>query len=210
MTYSDAIQKARKRAYRYQFEDGLLEIAQGGAFALFGLVLWWVDSLAVINAANKWLFALGFLVFAVFTAVAVARFILRYKNKLVFPRTGTVSHKEQPKEEVRSALVMILLALAIAAAAIWLDDWFVNTTTIVGATLTLILLATAARAGILRMQLVALLPLVVSLPLSYLRIDETLASAIVLGATGLAGLIAGALALRSYLANNPAAGDENA
>lgn len=208
--HKDAIQEARKRAYRYQFEDGLLEIAQGGAFALFGLGLWWVDSLALIDAANKWLFALGFLAFTVFIAVVVVRFTLRYKNKLVFPRTGTVNREEQPKEEARSALIMILLALAIAAAAIWLDDWFVSTTTIIGATLTLILLATAARAGILRMQLVAVLPLVMSIPLSYLQIEETLASAIVLGATGLAGLMAGALALRNYLAKNPAQDDERA
>lgn len=210
MEHKQAVQKARQRAHRYQFDDGLMEIAQGGAFALLGLMLWWADSFALINSANKVAFALGFLAFAVLISVGVVSLVKRYKSRLVFPRTGTVTRNEQPKEEARSALAMILLALAIVAAALWLDGWFVSTTTISGATLTLILFATAARAGILRMQLAALLPLAISIPVAYLGMQEPLASAIVIGASGLGGLAAGALALRSYLMNNPMPDDENA
>lgn len=210
MVQKQTVQKARQRAYRYQFDDGLVEIAQGGAFGLMGLMLWGADSLALINSANKVVFALGFLAFAVLISVAVVSLIMRYKNKLVFPRTGTVTRDEQSKEETRSALAVILLALAIAAAALWLNGWFVSTTMISGATLTLILMATAARAGILRMQLAAWLPLAISIPLAYVGLEQPLASAIVVGGSGLAGLAAGALALRSYLANNPAPDDKNA
>jgi hypothetical protein len=209
MTHKQAVQDARKRAHRYQFEDGLMEMAQGGAFALMGLALWWIDSLAILSSANKGLFALGFLAFAAVLGVVVVSLIVRYKKRLVFPRTGTVATDEEDhKAAARSGLIVILLSLAIAAAAIWLDGWFVNTTTIVGATLTLILQATAARTGILRMQVVALLPLAISILMAYFQVEEPSASAFVLGGSGLAGLLAGMLALRSYLANNPAIVDE--
>lgn len=209
MTYKQTVEEARRRAHRYQFEDGLLEIAQGGAFALIGLVLWGVDSLAVLPN-YRGLIALGIVAFSFIIAAVVTVMIVRYKNKLTFPRTGMVTQETQPKEEARSALAVILLALAIAAAAIWLDGWFVSATMIVGATLTMILMATAARAGILRMQLVALLPLAISIPLAYFRVDGTLASAIILGGSGLAGVVVGILALRKYLANNPPLEDEAA
>ena len=81
---------------------------------------------------------------------------------------------------------------------------------IVGATITLILLFTGLRAGLLRLKVLAFVPILIAIPAAYFGMDSTLGSALAIGGSGLASMLAGLLAMRRYLAANPAPEDDEA
>ncbi len=203
------IQGARQRAYSYQFEDGFIEMAQGSVFFLLGALLWWIDELRSV-AETPWPFVGGVFIFTLLSAVVVGFTIKRMKNRVTFPRTGQVEYRPEPKEEGRNSIIIIAIALLLASAAIWMDDWFVDTVSIVGAGISITMLGTAMRTRLLRMRVIAILPLLLGILMAYLRADEIQGSALLFGAVGLTQALTGVFALRSYLAKNPEPSDKEA
>lgn len=202
------VKQARQRAFRYKYEDGLVEIAQSGVYVLLGALMWVVDSFKS-PSVSKWL-GIGVIAFCLLAAIGVMLFIRRAKSRIVYPRTGHVTYKADPQEERRSAVLIIGAALVIAFVSIFLDTWYTSPTAIVGASISLTLIYTSLRTGFRRMQVVALLPLIISLAFAYVDYDVTQASAVSIGVTGLVGLILGLLALRRYLQQNPLPGTQEA
>lgn len=202
------VQQARQRAFRHQYEDGLFEIAQGATFLLLGLFFWAMGHFQAADT-ERTVLIFASLAFSALLALGMGVFLARYKKRVTYPRAGQVSPQEQPQDELRNGLIAILLAAGIVVAAILLPGQFVNTATIIGATLTAISLSIALRSKLLRMQLVAIVPLLLSVVLTYLGWDTFLAAAVTLAGTGLVGLLTGALALRSFLAAHPLAAEES-
>lgn len=196
------VKQARQRAFRYKYEDGLVEIAQSIVYVVLGALMWLFDTFKS-PSAGKWWFALSVIGFSMLAAVGVMILVRHTKSRLVYPRTGQVTYKPDAQEEKRNGFLVIGAALVIAFAAIFLDGWYTSPTAIVGAGISLTLVFTSLRTGIRRMQLVAILPLLISLAFAYVDYDITQASAISIGVTGMVGLVLGVLALRSYLAQNP-------
>jgi hypothetical protein len=201
------VQEARKRAASYPYQDGMIEIGQGAVYTALGILIW-VANILINGGLGKWWIALGVIIFSLFAAVVFVTLVIRYKEKVTFPRSGQVTYERTTREELRDSAMLILLALAIAAATIFIDAWYTSIAVSVGATISLILLFSGIRARLTRMKVLAFFPLTIALVAAYLGVDTTIASGLAIGGSGMVTLFAGVLAMRRYLAANPVPPDE--
>ena len=203
------LEDARQRAASYHYEDGTIEVGHGAVYTALGLLLWIFDTISG-SGEYKWLFAGAIIAFSLVSAVMLVTLVKRYKEKITFPRTGRVHYERPAKVELRDAGLLIGLSLLLAAGVVLFEGWFVSPPMIVGATITLILFFTGLRAGLLRLKVLAFVPILIAIPAAYFGMDSTLGSALAIGGSGLASMLAGLLAMRRYLAANPTPEDDEA
>ncbi len=197
-----SLQEARGRAARYDYEDGTIEIGHGAVYAVLGVLLWLFDAMST-GGQYKWLYAVGVLAFSFVSAAVVGSLVSRYKQRITYPRTGRVHYERPASAEAWDAILLIGASLLVAGGAIFIEGRYTGVGAIVGATIALLLFFAGRRALLARMQWIALLPLLIGLVSAYLGIDDTFASALIMAGAGLALLLSGILAMRSYLAANP-------
>lgn len=194
------IQEARQRAFRYYYEDGLVEIAVGAMFSVIGLLLWLYERV-LAGGQYAWVLGIGLMAATVGGVFAVRRLVLKLKSELTYPRTGRVIYSEKAGRTGR--WLLIAAALALAVGLLWVPGWLNTTATAAGGLLTIILLYMGSTVSLVRMQVAAVLPIAVGVLASYYGVGEILGFVAVFASSGVLLLVLGLLALRGYLARNP-------
>lgn len=199
------VQEARRRAFRYYYEDGLAELSMGFFFVLIAAAMWAYERV-VAGTQYGLLLALAVLVFGLLGAMLAKRLISLVKERITYPRTGKVTYNERAGN--RGRWLVIAAALVLAAALIWLPGWLSQASFTQGALLTVILLYMGGNVGLPRMQAAALLPAIVGLLAAYYRLGDILGSALVFASLGLLLALLGGWAWVRYLRENPAPDEE--
>ncbi len=193
------IDKIMKRTQSYFYEDGVAEIAVGLLFIVIGLLM------LAINAASTGpvlaiLTGLGLPALTIGGVFAVRWAVNAVKNRMVYPRTGYVSYREQPSRQPRFAL---LAMMALLVFILFLPEWAETMPVFEGWFLGVFFVYVGYRVGLKRLYAIGALAVLVGFGAAFLRLGNILGSTVTFGVTGFVLVIAGGLALLVYLRNNP-------
>jgi hypothetical protein len=198
---SDQIDEVVKQTRRYLYEDGLIEIATGLLFLFVGLgLLAW---LAIRDATTY----SGVILIVALFAVAVGgglytkKAIELVKQRTTYPRTGYVSYKQD--EPDRGRWLVIVLALTMAILVVFLPEELSQMSTVVGASLCVILLSLGYRLMLKRFYALSLVALAAGGSASVLFENEARGVAVTLVAAGGALLVSGSYTFFIYLRRHP-------
>lgn len=196
---NNQINEIIRRTYRYYYEDGLVEMALGGLFAVLGLALWFFG---LMPLSGRWggMFVLGMLVIIFGGAFGIKRMIGVLKERVTYPRTGAVTYKNQPST---GRWAVILGAAVLVLVTYFLPEQYRSSPVMEGALLCLILAFMGTRVGLVRLQAGAGLPLAVGIFAGYASLNDLIGGALVFGLTGLELVLFGIVALTRYLRENP-------
>ncbi|MGQ9682769.1 MAG: hypothetical protein ACUVX9_09555 [Anaerolineae bacterium] len=190
------IDRVMQRAWRYWYEDGLVELAAGLLFLLVGLVFA-VEALLPHLAAFS-AFALPVVVVG---GMVLARWALgALKSRLVFPRTGYVSYRRVGRRRrLLTAMVggamaagLSSLIVTVPAARSWIPA-------LQGMVVGLAWLWVGHSIGLLRYYVLGALSAGCGLLLAFLGLGEISGSALYYSVQGLAMAGSGGVALHAYL-----------
>jgi hypothetical protein len=203
------LRDARVRTRRVWFADGLAELVVGFVFAVLGLYFA-ANTVLEAHARPGWLTTLVTLllpVLVVIAGLAGRRAIRAAKERMVYPRIGFVSYRQASHRRWLPGLLAGLLGAATAALlqrAPGLEAWI---PAIEGFFVAVGLFVLARFAGLPRFLVPGLLIALIGVGTSLLALSSTMAAAVFFGAAGTTLLLSGALALRRFLAEAPAAED---
>jgi hypothetical protein len=198
---SDQIDDVVKKTRRYLYEDGLIEIAIGLLFLFVGLgLLAW---LAVRDAStySGAILIVGLFVVAVVGGLYTKKAIERMKQRITYPRTGYVAYKQA--EPDRGRWLVIVLALTMAILVVFLPEELAQMSTVVGASLCVILLSLGYRLMLRRFYPLGLVALLAGLSASVLFENEARGVAATLVVAGGALLVSGSYTLFVYVRRHP-------
>jgi hypothetical protein len=197
---NENIDQIQKQTFRYYYQDGLVELAVGFLFAVIGIDTWILS----ITPPGTPIATAAWILLPIFTIggiIGVQRFVKSYKDRLVHPRTGYIDYKTKPN---RYRWLVIGFTLALTASVFILPyGWLKKGSATGGMILCVILTSIGAQVNLRRLIYIGLLGTVLGFVLAFLPYSENAGLALTFAFTGLALLIAGGLALRKYLAENP-------
>jgi hypothetical protein len=193
------IDKIMKRTQSYFYEDGVAEIAVGLLFVAIGLLM------LAINAASAGpvlaaLTGLALPVLVIGGVFAVRWAVRAVKTRVIYPRTGYVSYREPSSRQPVFALMVMIGLLAII---VLLPEWVEGLPVVAGWFLGVFFIYVGYRVRLLRLYGIGGLAVAVGLVAAFLRLGDILGIAVVFGATGIALVVSGGLALLAYLRRNP-------
>ena len=202
---TEQIEQIQKQTFRYYYEDGLAELAVGVLFTVIGLNLWLVSAApqGTPLALAAWIALPILTVGGIFW---VQGFVKNQKENKVFPRTGYIAYDTQPNPY--KWLILGVPLLVAVLAIIYSDSWLNRESVMGGILLCLILGSIGVRVNLHRLIGIGIFGLALGITLAYLRLSEHAGLAITYTAAGLALLLSGGLAWRSYLSQNPFPADE--
>ncbi len=193
------LEEVMRRTYRYPYEDGLIEMAQGVLFTLIGLVILGFDR-AQGDPILLLVVSLGLMAAIMAGAFAVRRAVHRIKDRVTAPRTGVITHRREPSPW---RWWIIGLTIVLVVASFFLPEAYSAVPVMQGGLLTIILVFEGIRTSLRRLQVTALFPLIAGLLASYFQLGDLLGTALVFTATGLLMAFIGGLAFIRFLQNNP-------
>jgi hypothetical protein len=202
------MESAPRRAVRYWYDDGLVEIGIGLLFLLL-TALFAVEGLAPAGSLPAWFSALGLPVLLLGGMIVLGLSVRAVKERLTYPRTGFVAYpRKHPARKwlagLIGAVVSLLLVLFLAAR----PDWIAALPALQGAAVAVVLLLLSYRSGVLRLAVQGLLGIVAGFIVSLAGVGTSIGTALVLGTIGLASLTSGVIVLSRYLrATPPPAGE---
>jgi hypothetical protein len=199
------LEEVMRRTYRYYYEDGLVEMAVGGLFALIGLVILGYQQ-AQGNPALVLAGTLGMMVVTAGGVFVVRWVVTRLKNRVTAPRTGVVTHSRQPSPWrwwiIGGTLLLVLIGF-------FLPEEFTGIPVMEGALLTLILASIGGRIGLRRMLVAAILPLATGVLSAFIGLEELTGGALVFAVTGGMMALMGIAVFIRYLRDNPLPQEED-
>jgi hypothetical protein len=200
----DQFSDVARRTRRYKFASGTTELMLGG-------FLFWggISFLAKSQAVTAIVFILG--------VILIARGVEALQRKYVYPRAGYVQFRETTRRGMWKPLLAGLAGMLVFTAAFWLiltldpEHLLAWVTPLLGLLLGLVYLATALFFKFWRLAVVGLVSLGTGLLLSPLVVPlDRLEGYVGIGTMafyflvlGLALMISGGLAFRSFLRKNP-------
>ena len=202
------IEVAPRRAARYWYEDGLVEIGAGLLFLLLA-GLFAVEGLAPAGSLPPWFSALGLPAVILGGTVVLGLALRTLKQGLTYPRTGYVAYP--PTRPIRKALAGILggvVSMLLVLLLISHPGWLTALPALQGAVVAAVWFLLSIRMGVPRMAVQGLLALGAGVIVSFVGAGISIGSAVVFGTVGLASLISGIFVLAHYLRTTspPAAG----
>jgi hypothetical protein len=193
------IEVAPRRAARYWYEDGLVEIGAGLLFLLLA-GLFAVEGLAPAGSLRPWFFALGLPVIVIGGMIVLGLALRALKQRLTYPRTGYVAYP--PTRPIRKALAGIISGVVSMLLVLLLlshPAWLTVLPSVQGAVVAAVWFLLSIRMGVPRMAVQGLLALGAGVIVSLIGLETSLGTAVVFGAIGLGSLISGAVVLARYL-----------
>lgn len=196
----DNISKIQKQTFRYYYEDGLVELAVGILFGIIGLDTWLIS----IASPGTSLSITAWILLPILTVAGiygVGRFVKKFKEKHVHPRTGYIEYPAKPN---RNRWLVSGFALALAVAMLLLDfEWLQQGSVTGGIILCVILASIGARVNLKRLIAMGALGLVLGITFAYLPLSDNASLAATFAVTGFVLILTGTLTFRNYLASNP-------
>jgi hypothetical protein len=196
------IDRATRRAAFYWMEDGLSEILSGGVFLLLG-AYFYIQTLLPPRGVVTALFAGGFPLLIIGSAVVAQRLVRSLKDKYVHPRTGYVGLRRQRTHRALTGFLggsIAALLVVIMNRSPLLVSWL---PALEGLILGAAFLWAGKRTQLVRFPVEGLLAAGMGLLLAIHPIGETLSYAALFAWLGLIVAIPGVLAFRSYLRHAP-------
>ncbi|MGA9531303.1 MAG: hypothetical protein WBR18_01175 [Anaerolineales bacterium] len=194
-----------RRPLRYVYIDGFIEIAIGALFLVSALLLL-LFAVALDRPALAAVIGATALLLVIVLGLLVKRLVEAAKERLTYRRTGFVQLR--PGATPRwTHILLILAALGLASASLFLPDSFQQSGFALGALLTLILALFGLQTGWLRFYLVAAAVALLTLAASQWISGEAAVAAFVLGGSGAILGMSGGWALSRYLQRTTAEQD---
>lgn len=197
------IEVAPRRAARYWYEDGLVEIGAGLLFLLLA-GLFAVEGLAPAGSLPPWFSAFGLPVIVLGGMIVLGLALRTLKQRLTYPRTGYVAYP--PTRPIRKALAGIIggvVSLLLVLLLLSHPEWLAALPAVQGAVVAAVWLLLSIRMGVPRMAVQGLLALGAGVIVSLIGLGTSLGTAVVFGAIGLGSLISGTFVLSRYLRMTP-------
>jgi len=197
---TDPIKDLQKQTFRYYYEDGLVEMAVGILFAVIGINTWLISVLPKGTPLSIAAWVLLPLL-TIGGIIGVQRFVKNLKEQLVYPRTGFIDYSATPNPY---RWVVMGTALLLTVVIFFAPYSFLNRESVAGGTiLFIILVSIGAQVDLRRLIVIGVLSLGLGIGLAFLPGSEHAGLSLTYAGSGLALIATGALAWRSYLANNP-------
>lgn len=196
------IQAVIRNTQRRWFEDGLWEIAFGGANLILGLYFLMVAVFDLESLWGDWL-ALAQILVVVILFGGLRFGVLFLKQRLTYPRTGYVMYRQPAHAERRRRSFLRGFVAGGVAAGVAVIAGLAGSPNL-AAGLTALILAAACfflgiRYGLARYAVVGFLTLLLGITLVQLRLGDEGSMAALFGGFGLALLMAGGITLAVYL-----------
>ena len=195
-----------RRTQQYWFEDGLVELLMGLLFMVLSILFWWQ-----VSSDSKYAPLVGGIAmpFIITLGAILMGVTLRWlKQRFVYPRTGYITYaKPTNKQRSMSLLVGAVIGAVMAVLIIQLDLANLGTA-LIGVAVGFGLFMLGNRVGLMRFHLLAVWSVVVGVTISYLQVDESMASTYALGFIGLGLLVSGVLVFWRYWHNSKPGNDE--
>jgi len=197
------LDRAAQRAQQYWLTDGIAELVMGGFFVLLGV---YFGGQAILPEdsflASMWTPAM--LLVIVGGSIGARAFIRTLKERLTYPRTGYVAYHRPDKKRrwitLLFAMGMAMLVSALFASAPAALAWIPGVS---GLMFGAFWLFYAHRRGVARFYALAALSAVAGSAISFSGLDEVRGLPLFYVVMGLAFLVSGSFALRSYLRRTP-------
>jgi hypothetical protein len=199
------MENIQKQTYRYYYEDGLAEMAVGLLFTLVGFNIWLIHVTSSGSAFSiaSWILLPVLTIGGVF---GVQYLLSRLKEQLIYPRTGYVAYRDEPK---KSRWWVIAVALGALAGAYLLPySWLEKMSVITGAILCAALITIGTRANLNRLIALGLFVLISGLGMAYFVDSELAGLALTFVLAGLALLAAGGIGFLTYRSKSYAIHEE--
>jgi hypothetical protein len=193
------VEQAPRRAFRYWFDDGLMEIGVGLLFLAI-MALFAVEGLSPDGSAWAGFSAVG-LPLVIIGGMAVLGLALRaVKERLTFPRTGYVAY---PRPAPARRILAGVIGAGVSLAIVWLfaarPSLQLALGALQGAALGIVFLALGLRTGLVRLAIPGFVALAAGLVATLAGLGSSLGSALTFGLAGASTLLSGALVLAYYL-----------
>jgi hypothetical protein len=193
------IEVAPRRATRYWYEDGLVEIGSGLLFLLLA-GLFSVEGLAPAGSLPPWFSALGLPVIVLGGMIVLGLALRALKERLTYPRTGYVAYPPtRPLRKVLAGVIGGVVSMLVVLVLLSHPEWLTAMPAVQGAVVAAVWFLLSYRMGVPRMAIQGLLALVAGVLVSLAGLQTSLGTAAVFGAIGLGSLISGAFVLARYL-----------
>lgn len=204
---SQEIKKLMQDAYRYFYDDGLVELAIGGLFVIIAAAML-VMKLFVLGTPYAWLMGVILPVLVIGLTFGTKSLLEMLKERLTYRRTGYVRYRDQPS---RGRWVVIIGAVALGVIAIvFQPEWSQYMSIYEGGLLAIILVYMGYRVGLVRLYVLATIAALAGIGAAQAGLDDLLGSTVTFGVAGLALMVSGALTLIVYLRRNPPASEQEA
>ena len=204
---SQEIKKLMQDAYRYFYDDGLVELGIGGLFTVIALAMLAMKEL-VLGTPWAWLMGVILPVLVIGLTFGTKWLLEALKERLTYRRTGYVRYRDQPS---RGRWIVIIGAIALAIiAAIFMPEWSEHMSIYEGGLLAVILVYMGYRVQLARLYLLATIAAMAGIGAAQAGLDDIVGSVVTFGIAGLALMISGGLTLASYLRSNPPADEQEA
>jgi len=202
------LNKTIRRSQQYWFDDGLVELLMGLLFVLLSSLFWWQ---ATTNSQYSALIGGIVMPLIIILGAILMGVTLRWlKQRFVYPRTGYVTYaKPTNKQRGMSALLglMIGAVMAVAVTQLALEAL---TTAFIGAGVAIGLFMMGNRMGLMRFYVLAVWSIAAGVIISFLDVDSSLASTLILGLIGLGLAVSGGFSFWHYWQNSEPGNDEPA
>ncbi len=187
-----------RRAQRYWYDDGIVEMGFGALLGAVGL-LFAIESVAPAGSLPPSFSALALPVIVIAGMVALRFGVRAAKESLTYPRTGYVEYKRRSPARRKAAFAA---AVSIAVfVVVTVSGWSATTAlaALQGLVLALVLMAFGSRLGISRFYVVAILTLLAGAAAEVLALGDSGGTALVYAGCGVALVVSGAVTFSSYL-----------
>ncbi|MCL6432434.1 MAG: hypothetical protein K6V36_16495 [Anaerolineae bacterium] len=190
------VERIVQRTKRCWYDDGLAEMAGGLMFVCIGLVF--LAQYALPSPGASGVAALG-LPAVVIGGGLLARWLLRLaKDRLIYPRTGYVSYRRAgPRRLLASALAGATggVLATVVPLATGSRDWL---PALAGVLIGVAYAWLGYAVGVTRFYLLGAASAAIGLAVGWTHLGDLRGGAVYFGLQGLATILSGALALRSY------------
>lgn len=199
---SQDIRKLMQDAYRYFYDDGLVELAIGGLFVIIAAAML-AMKLFVLDTPYAWLMGVILPLLLLALTFGVKRLLGTLKERVTYRRTGYVRYRDQP---TRGRWIIIAASFALAVISLVLKpEWSRHMSIYEGGILAIILFYMGHRVRLGRLYGLAVFALLAGIGAALAGLDDLTGSLATFGLIGLALLISGGLTLARYLHSNPPA-----
>ncbi|MCJ7678612.1 MAG: hypothetical protein MUO35_12935 [Anaerolineales bacterium] len=193
------VEHAPRSAFRYWFDDGLVEIGVGLLFLAL-MALFAVESLAPAESLPAGFSAFGLPVIVIGGMIVLGLALRVIKERLTFPRTGYVAY---PRPAPTRRILAGVIGAGVSLVIVWLlaarPSLQLALGALQGAALAIVFLALSLRTGLLRLAIPGFAALAAGLVATFASLQSSQGSAITFGAAGATTLLTGSLVLAHYL-----------
>ena len=202
------LERTRKKAKQYWFNDGINEIGLGLVFLILGIYFFLMVSLKWTGLIRT-IFDSSLLLVMLGTFWLINSGIKYFKENLTYPRTGFVSYERSRRLPKWVTGLIAGITGALIASLLARENLLRWLPALSGAVICLVLLLIAFRIQLFRFHILALLSLCYGLIFSNFEIEPMLGTSAVYSLCGISVLFSGVCILVTYIHSTSPPGNQS-